>query len=73
MEEKKFLIQFNDNRFLKSFTTNAKGEVDDITTTIHISIQSLMDNITMAYMWFTATILELVAFAIFLTKWYQLR
>ena len=35
MEEKKFLIQFKDNRFLKSFTTDNKGEVDDITTTIH--------------------------------------
>ena len=35
MEEKKFLIQFKDNRFLKSFTTDKKGEVDDITTTIN--------------------------------------
>lgn len=36
MEEKKYLIRFGySHRYLKAFTTNARGEVDDITTTTH--------------------------------------
>lgn len=34
--DKKYLIRFGgSHRYLKSFTTNARGEVDDITTTTH--------------------------------------
>lgn len=34
-EDKKFLIRFGtDNRYLKSFTTDKRGNIDDITTTI---------------------------------------
>lgn len=36
MADKKYLIKFGySNRYLKSFTTNKKGDVDDIETTIH--------------------------------------
>lgn len=35
-EDKKYLIKFGtDNRYLKSYTVDKNGEVDDITTTIH--------------------------------------
>ena len=64
-EEKKFLIKFGtDNRYLKSFTTDEKGDIDDITTTIdqgkamHLDMDEAIEYKTDVFKFFKPSIVE---------------
>jgi hypothetical protein len=64
-EEKKFLIKFGtDNRYLKSFTTDEKGNIDDITTTInqdkamHLDMDEAIEYKTDVFKFFKPSIVE---------------